>query len=141
MAAQVNYCLMVFSFLFGLDCISVKKCLIAVLHISQREDLQKVMDLLSVKEHHARTILIHYRWNVEKVFMVFVEKGKELYAEAGITVKERDSQSLFQNSSKVTCHICIEEVSAMETTTMDCGHCYCNNCKCIVSFGFLTVSF
>ncbi|WOG90674.1 hypothetical protein DCAR_0309918 [Daucus carota subsp. sativus] len=95
---------------------------------AQREDLQKVMDLLFVKEHHARTILIHYRWNVEKVFMVFVEKGNELYAEAGITVKEHDGQSLFQNSSNVTCDICIEEVSAIETTTMDCGHCYCNNC-------------
>lgn len=95
---------------------------------AQREDLQKVMDLLSVKEHHARTILIHYRWNVEKVLMVFVDKGNELYAEAGITLKEHDGQSLFQNSSKVTCYICIEEVSAIETTTMDCGHCYCNNC-------------
>lgn len=132
---------MLFTFYLAFNCCRILKCLTVALNILQREDLQKVMDLLSVKEHHARTILIHYRWNVEKVLMVFVDKGNELYAEAGITLKEHDGESLFQISSKVTCNICIEEVLAIETTTMDCGHCYCNNCKCIVAFGFLTVSF
>ncbi|KAK6136797.1 hypothetical protein DH2020_029467 [Rehmannia glutinosa] len=42
---------------------------------AQREDLRRVMDLLSVKEHHARTLLIHYRWDVEKLISVYVEKG------------------------------------------------------------------
>ncbi|XP_059455453.1 probable E3 ubiquitin-protein ligase ARI1 [Corylus avellana] len=95
---------------------------------AQREDLRRIMDLLSLKEHLARTLLIHYRWDVDKVIVVLVEKGKDkLYAEAGVTVSEHDNLSS-ELSSMVMCIICIEEVSASEVTTMDCGHCFCNNC-------------
>ncbi|KAK4481479.1 hypothetical protein RD792_012379 [Penstemon davidsonii] len=48
---------------------------------AQKDELQRFMDLLSLKEHHARTLLIHYRWDFNRVSTVFVEKGKErLYA-------------------------------------------------------------
>ena len=43
---------------------------------AQKEDLRRVMDLLFLREHHARTLLIHHRWDVEKLFAVYVEKGK-----------------------------------------------------------------
>uniref|UniRef100_A0A5B6ZW83 RBR-type E3 ubiquitin transferase n=1 Tax=Davidia involucrata TaxID=16924 RepID=A0A5B6ZW83_DAVIN len=96
---------------------------------AQREDLQRVMELLSLKEHHARTLLVYYRWDVDKVFAVFVEKGKDqLYAEAGVTVEEHNDLSLSQCSSEVMCDICMEEVPANQMTTMDCGHFFCNNC-------------
>ncbi|KAA8545932.1 hypothetical protein F0562_020617 [Nyssa sinensis] len=96
---------------------------------AQREDLRRVMELLSLREHHARTLLIHYRWDVEKLFAVLVEKGKTcLFAEAGVTVvKHHDFDSL-PSSSMVMCDICIEDVPDSEVTKMDCGHCYCNNC-------------
>ena len=42
---------------------------------AQRDDLQRVMDVLSLKEYHARTLLIHYRWDVDKVLAVLVERG------------------------------------------------------------------
>ncbi|KAK6131163.1 hypothetical protein DH2020_035092 [Rehmannia glutinosa] len=77
---------------------------------AQKDDLQRVMDLLSLKEHHARTLLIHYRWDADKVFMVFVEKGKEqLYAEAGVSVVETNNLSSSNVSSKISCEICFEE--------------------------------
>ncbi|KAK6115416.1 hypothetical protein DH2020_007685 [Rehmannia glutinosa] len=96
---------------------------------AQKDDLQRVMDLLSLKEHHARTLLIHYRWDADKVFMVFVEKGKEqLYAEAGVSVVETNNLSSSNVSSKISCEICFEEFPANKTTTMDCGHCFCNEC-------------
>ncbi|KVI01962.1 Zinc finger, C6HC-type, partial [Cynara cardunculus var. scolymus] len=65
---------------------------------AQREDLRRVMELLSLREHHARTLLIHYRWDVEKIFAVLVEKGKiRLFTEAGWTehfvVKINEGQS------------------------------------------------
>ena len=94
-------------------------------------DLLRVMDLLSLKEKHARTLLIHYRWDVEKVFAVLVEEGKDkLFAQAGVTVVENDHQvPLSQCSSTFCCNICCDDVSPQEVTTMDCGHCFCNNCK------------
>ncbi|KAI8549748.1 hypothetical protein RHMOL_Rhmol06G0049500 [Rhododendron molle] len=97
---------------------------------AQRDDLQKVMDLLSVKDHHARTLLIHYRWDVDKVFTVFVEMGKEwLFKEAGVTVAEHnDLYPVHSSSGDVRCDICMEDKPANGTTTMDCGHCFCNEC-------------
>ncbi|XP_010432423.1 PREDICTED: probable E3 ubiquitin-protein ligase ARI1 [Camelina sativa] len=94
---------------------------------AQREDLLRVMDLLSIKEHHARTLLIHYQWDVEKLFAVFVEKGKDsLFSSAGVTLF--DSQ--FDNASfpLMSCDVCIEDLPRDQMTRMDCGHCYCNNC-------------
>lgn len=90
------------------------------------------MELLSLKEHHARTLLIHYRWDVEKLFAVLVEKGKDsLFSSAGLTVLENQSydSSSVSCSSMMSCDICIEEVSGHQMTRMECGHCFCNNCE------------
>ncbi|ESQ50924.1 hypothetical protein EUTSA_v10022996mg [Eutrema salsugineum] len=97
---------------------------------AQREDLRRVMKLLSLKEHHARTLLIHYRWDVEKLFAVLVEKGKDsLFYGAGLTVLEdQRCNSSFSHSSMMSCDICIEDEPGYQMTRMDCGHCFCNNC-------------
>ncbi|KAL0360744.1 UNVERIFIED_CONTAM: putative E3 ubiquitin-protein ligase ARI2 [Sesamum radiatum] len=96
---------------------------------AQKDDVQRMMDLLSLKEHHARNLLIHYRWDVDQVFSVFVEKGKErLYAEAGVSVVDSNNLRSSCSFSKITCEICFEEFPANETTTMECGHCFCNEC-------------
>lgn len=97
--------------------------------VAQREDLRRVMDLLSLREHHARTLLIHYRWDVERLFAILVEKGKTcLFAEAGVTVLEEVDVDSSVSSSTVMCDICMEEVAGSEVTKMDCGHCFCNDC-------------
>ncbi|CAL9223113.1 unnamed protein product [Arabidopsis halleri] len=97
---------------------------------AQREDLRRVMELLSVKEHHARTLLIHYRWDVEKLFAVLVEKGKDsLFSVAGLTVLENQPcDSSVSRSSMMSCDICIEDVPGYQMTRMDCGHSFCNTC-------------
>ena len=88
------------------------------------------MDLLSLREYHARTLLIHYRWDVEKLFAVLVEKGKNhLFATAGVTMIENRSNTSSEASSMVMCDICMEEVHGNDATRVDCGHCFCNNCK------------
>ncbi|KAM5564783.1 putative E3 ubiquitin-protein ligase ARI1 [Rosa sericea] len=94
---------------------------------AQRGDVQRVMDVLSLKEYHARTLLIHYRWDVDKVLAVYVERGKELlYEKAGVTMAEHDDTS--QLSSEVMCDICMDEIPANEVTIMDCNHVFCNEC-------------
>ncbi|KAL2471794.1 putative E3 ubiquitin-protein ligase ARI1 [Abeliophyllum distichum] len=93
---------------------------------AQKEDLSSVMDLLSLKENHARTLLIHYSWDVDKVLSVFVEKGEEqLYAEAGVSMDNLSSSHVL---TKIACQICFEEFPANETTAVNCGHCFCNDC-------------
>lgn len=96
---------------------------------AQKEDLRKVMELLSLREHHARTLLIHYRWDAENLFAVLVEKGKSaLFAQAGLPSVESLDPDTSMSSSMVMCGICMEDVSGWEVTKMDCGHCFCNNC-------------
>ncbi|GFP85434.1 probable E3 ubiquitin-protein ligase ari2 [Phtheirospermum japonicum] len=94
---------------------------------AQTQDLRRVMDLLSVREHHARTLLIHYRWDVETLFAVYVEKGKNrMFTEAGITmVVDLDPAD---STSTVMCNICMDDVPGTDATLMDCGHCFCNTC-------------
>ncbi|KAL6560789.1 putative E3 ubiquitin-protein ligase ari2 [Orobanche gracilis] len=94
---------------------------------AQTEDLRRVMDLLSVREHHARTLLIHYRWDVEKLTAVYVEEGKTcMFSEAGITIAvDLDPE---EPHSTVMCNICMDHVPGTDVTLMDCGHCFCNDC-------------
>ncbi|KAK9942323.1 hypothetical protein M0R45_007994 [Rubus argutus] len=96
---------------------------------AQKEDLRRVMDLLFLREHHARTLLIHHRWDVEKLFAVLVEKGRAfLFAEAGVTLVEHQDNEPLLPSSTIMCAICMEDVPSDEATKMDCGHCFCNSC-------------
>lgn len=89
------------------------------------------MELLSIKEHHARTLLIHYQWDIEKLISVFVEKGKDsLFSGAGVTVF--DSSSLPSSSPNMSCDVCLEDVVAEQMKRMDCGHCFCNDCECLI---------
>ncbi|KAI6701233.1 hypothetical protein NL676_015557 [Syzygium grande] len=94
------------------------------------QDLGRVMDLLSLREHHARTLLIHHRWDVEKLLAVLVEKGKAcLFVDAGVPLTEDQDLSLpKQSTSTIMCDICMEEIPGHITTRMDCSHRYCNDC-------------
>ncbi|KAL0356752.1 UNVERIFIED_CONTAM: putative E3 ubiquitin-protein ligase ARI1 [Sesamum calycinum] len=88
---------------------------------AQREDLRRVMELLSVREHHARTLLIHYRWDVEKLIAVYVEKGKScMFSEAGVSVIELVDLDPPESSSTLVCNICMDDVPAKDVTKMDC---------------------
>nr|XP_043627519.1 probable E3 ubiquitin-protein ligase ARI2 [Erigeron canadensis] len=96
---------------------------------AQREDLRRVMELLTLREHHARTLLIHYRWDVEKIFAVLVEKGKDrLFTEAGLLVPGSDDLDASVSISTKTCDICMEDLPSSQMTKMDCSHCFCNDC-------------
>ncbi|KAK8949030.1 putative E3 ubiquitin-protein ligase ARI2 [Platanthera zijinensis] len=96
---------------------------------AQKDDLRKIMELLALSEQHARTLLIHYRWDVERVFELLEQKGKDrLFSEAGLTIYQNKTIDLSSYSDPFTCSICFEDVSSVAITEMDCGHCYCNSC-------------
>lgn len=92
---------------------------------AQREDLRRVMDILSVKEQVARTLLIHYRWDFESLFLAFGERGSDwLYSQAGVAIRPEST-----NSIVTICSVCTDEdLKEEDTTTMDCGHTFCNVC-------------
>lgn len=93
---------------------------------AQREVLEKAMDLLALSEQHARTLLIYYRWDVERIFEMLEKKGRDkLFSEAGVTIAEAKVEIF---ASQITCGICFEDVSRRSVTVMDCGHYFCNDC-------------
>lgn len=99
--------------------------------------MQTVMDLLSVREYHARTLLIHYRWDVEKLITVYFEKGESpMFSEAGINRDDLVIISPQEYSSEVVilCNICMDDVLGSDMTRMSCGHSFCNNCELHLHF-------
>ncbi|URE05767.1 IBR domain [Musa troglodytarum] len=97
---------------------------------AQKEVLQNVMSLLLINEQQARSLLIHYRWNVQKVSDYFERKGKEpLFQEAGVVISDdRDLDMLGSSTAVITCNVCFEDVAVLDATKMDCGHFFCNDC-------------
>jgi ariadne-1 len=104
--------------------------------------MKTVADMLGIKQQHARTLLIHARWDVERLCGNFAEKGKErLFVEAGLpshasSVRDCSNGALAQLPHPFTCETCFDEVSPHAVTTMDCGHSFCNDCKATPSFPF-----
>lgn len=89
-------------------------------------------DLLSLSKGNARTLLIHYRWDVERIFELLERKGRHwLFSEAGITIAGKPKHYALSTSSAgpVTCAVCFEKIPSSGVTEMDCGHFYCNGCK------------
>lgn len=99
---------------------------------AQNQELWKVAEMLGIRQQHARILLIHYRWDYERLCGNLAEKGKEqLFMEAGLP-PVASAGPCFRFPGKlpylVPCDTCFEEVSAEEATTMDCGHTFCNDC-------------
>ncbi|KZV45232.1 RING/U-box superfamily protein isoform 1 [Dorcoceras hygrometricum] len=107
----------------GSSCkVITRECLSA----AQWEDLRTVMELLSLREQHARALLIHHHWDVEKLLTVYLEKEKAfLLSEVGLAA---DNVIGLDFSSTVMCNICMNDVPAEVVTAMDCGHGFCDNC-------------
>lgn len=92
-------------------------------------DLQKVADMLGIRQKHARTLLIHGRWDYERLCGNLAEKGREqLFLEAGLSLEASAAPHKHHVSRPFTCEICFEDVSPEHTNTMDCGHTFCNEC-------------
>uniref|UniRef100_A0A0D9VWI2 RBR-type E3 ubiquitin transferase n=1 Tax=Leersia perrieri TaxID=77586 RepID=A0A0D9VWI2_9ORYZ len=99
-----------------------------------QQDLSMVMNLLCIKQHQARALLIHHRWNVDSILDYLDRKGPErMLKEAGIVIQEEKKSSSTamprrSHRRSVTCNVCFEDVSPFAVSTMDCGHGFCNDC-------------
>jgi ariadne-1 len=105
------------------------------------EDLQKVVDFLAIRLRHARTLLIHHRWNVESLFGKLAETGtNEIFLEAGLPPPEDlCSRPQICEPSFISCGICLDDAPQKEATRMDCGHAFCNDCKHTCSLDSTTI--
>lgn len=87
------------------------------------------MDLFALTEHHARTLLIYYQWDVERISELLELKGRErLFSEAGVSIICEKGETLSASSGLITCNICFDDVSHSAATVMGCGHYFCSDC-------------
>ncbi|GJN24037.1 hypothetical protein PR202_gb11745 [Eleusine coracana subsp. coracana] len=100
--------------------------------IAQKQDLSTVMNLLNIKQHQARALLIYHRWKIDGICDCFDRKGRErMLRDAGIVLQENNSLPAGGSTTpigSVTCNVCFEDYSPNAVSTMDCGHCFCNGC-------------
>ncbi|XP_015629588.1 probable E3 ubiquitin-protein ligase ARI1 [Oryza sativa Japonica Group] len=109
---------------------------------AQQQDLSMVMNLLYIKQHQARALLIHHRWKMESILDHFDRKGRDrMLRETGVVIQQQAEEKNGggmamaaspspppRPRSSVTCYVCFEDVSSDAVSTMDCGHCFCNDC-------------
>uniref|UniRef100_A0A0E0KGH5 RBR-type E3 ubiquitin transferase n=1 Tax=Oryza punctata TaxID=4537 RepID=A0A0E0KGH5_ORYPU len=114
------------------DCWAITK---ESLPAAQQQDLSMVMNLLYIKQHQARALLIHHRWKMDSILDHFDRKGRDrMLREAGVVIQQQAEEknsgggTAPRPGSSVTCYVCFEEVSPDAVSTMDCGHCFCNDC-------------
>ncbi|KAG6530890.1 probable E3 ubiquitin-protein ligase ARI2 [Zingiber officinale] len=95
---------------------------------AQKEDLRNVMEVLAVKEQHARTLLIHYRWDAGRIFESLDEKGPDrLFSEAGVLAAV-GNEGLSTPANPLTCNVCFETIPTDAIFETNCGHSFCNDC-------------
>ncbi|XP_066325159.1 probable E3 ubiquitin-protein ligase ARI1 [Miscanthus floridulus] len=98
---------------------------------AQKQDLSTVMNLLNIKQYQARALLIHHRWRIDGIYDS-LDKGREcMLRNAGIVLQENNSMAAAGSTTPwrtVTCKVCFEDFSLGAVSTMDCGHCFCNDC-------------
>ncbi|XP_010514481.1 PREDICTED: probable E3 ubiquitin-protein ligase ARI3 [Camelina sativa] len=97
---------------------------------AQKDVLVRVMELLSVKENQARILLIYYQWDVDKLFSVYTDQGKDrLFSLAGLTVFDPCLVTSNGGTMMKCCDICMEDdLPSHMMTRMECGHSFCNDC-------------
>lgn len=97
------------------------------LSAAQQEDLSTVMNLLNIKQHQARALFIFHRWKIDHIYDCFDRKGRDrMLREADIVLQEKSS---ITPSRSAKCNVCFDDdLSLTDVSTMDCGHCFCNDC-------------
>lgn len=94
----------------------------------QDESLESVQSILGCNPSVARALLIYYQWDAERLFGTLAERGEEwVYRAAGVT-NPNAAPPQAQGCSHITCGTCFCDVPVADTTAMDCGHAFCNEC-------------
>eukprot|EP00884_Botryococcus_braunii_P004214 jgi/Botrbrau1/13794/Bobra.0056s0044.1 len=96
----------------------------------QENALTQVMGIMACSTAAARSLLIHFCWNTERLFGELADVGAErLFKKAGVAwPASQPDPSVATKGDDMTCGTCFADVKPDECTVMDCGHGFCNSC-------------
>lgn len=95
------------------------------------------MDMLSIKEYQARSLLMSHQWSIEHLMFTYAEKGPEkLFKEAGLFIanEKNDLPSPHPPPSTITCDVGFDDIPPNKAMSKDCGHFFCTSCKLYTSY-------
>ncbi|CAN8315590.1 unnamed protein product [Cochlearia groenlandica] len=98
---------------------------------NQRQDIERIANVLSVTESEAILLLLCYRWNVARVEEEWFSDEDRVRKSAGIF----KCLVLQVKGKKIKCGICFESCKRDEIETVSCGHPFCKACWS----GYITV--
>lgn len=90
------------------------------------EKLEKVMDILCVKEHIAEKLLDAYSWNDSDLLEKFYQSPDACFAQAGIDPNTFNKDLPKEEAKSIYCTTCFEETS--DFSTVPCSHTFCKDC-------------
>lgn len=97
----------------------------------QGEAVAEVAGIWNCKRSIAKTLLMHYMWDKEKLLSDFAERGAEyVYKAAGIAQPSDSDAGLgpLDPTAPISCEVCMCEAPGAECGRNGCGHTFCNTC-------------
>lgn len=86
--------------------------------------VREVASLLEIPEECADTLLLHFKWNKERLLDRYYADPKAVRAEAGIATLGVSCVA----KGPFTCEICLDDRSAGEGFGLGCNHVFCKTC-------------
>eukprot|EP00877_Chromochloris_zofingiensis_P002490 jgi/Chrzof1/12241/Cz06g26220.t1 len=101
----------------------------------QGDAIEGVVSIWGCPASVAKTLLMHYMWDKEKLLSDLAERGPDaVYKAAGVacvpetTSIQTSGASSSSSSSSIACTVCMSDVPAAECSRNGCGHVFCNSC-------------
>ncbi|ONK80056.1 uncharacterized protein A4U43_C01F13350 [Asparagus officinalis] len=91
----------------------------------QEDDIQKLSETLCISPSDSCTLLLHFNWNIDKVYEGWFTQEEEVRISTGLF---QNPFEIDNNARKINCRICFEIFSLSETIAASCGHRFCIDC-------------
>lgn len=92
--------------------------------LEQNKIINEVADLLGIPPECARTVLIHFKWNKDKLFDAYYADSAKVRADTGI----KHLGVAGHAPGPFMCEICLDEYPAREGFSLGCKHVFCRPC-------------
>eukprot|EP00879_Flechtneria_rotunda_P010931 GHRR01011422.1.p1 GENE.GHRR01011422.1~~GHRR01011422.1.p1 ORF type:complete len:527 (+),score=168.68 GHRR01011422.1:246-1826(+) len=96
----------------------------------QAEAVQGVASIWGCKKSVAKTLLMHYMWDKEKLLSDLADRGPEyVYKAAGVAEPiDSTAPGMQAATGSISCGVCLCEYPQAQCSSNGCGHTFCNNC-------------
>jgi ariadne-1 len=93
--------------------------------------ISECCEATSLDRDEAITVLIHYKWNIDKVSQEWFEDVDGNRKKFGLDLDDAAVQKLNNikiENNNVYCSVCYCEINKSDSFALKCGHCFCDDC-------------